>query len=129
MLQLCYSIGIATSVWNHGTISEIAVWSDRIMMLCGYVIDLHFMSMLPTGEAALVFFTSLMAVIFYFRAKVIERQQSVISSKLHSRKGLEYDRFHKRPDQDLKSSVNHCLAHLSVTVSHIHMLFFLSQQE
>jgi hypothetical protein len=124
VLQLCYISGIMTSVWNHGTVSDVAVWSDRMMMLCGFLIDLYFMSTLPFNQGILVFSASLLAVMFYFIAKAIQLNFCLPRVSF----GGFFGRYNHNRSYSPISCFSHCLAHLSVTVSHTWMLYFLSLQ-
>lgn len=38
---MTYMIGILTSIWNHGSTSQMAKWIDRIWIYFGVLIDIH----------------------------------------------------------------------------------------
>ena len=144
LLQWCYISGIATSVWNHGTVSSVAVWSDRLMMLCGFLIDMYFMSTLPFNQAIFVLAGSFLAVGFYFVAKAMQARIKFFSDLFPSL-NVDCDSCHcsdicacdpygyqTRSCMILQIPVacfSHCLAHLLVTITHIYMLYFLSVKE
>ena len=41
-LMILYYFGIVTSLWNHGTTSSMAKWSDRVVMYVGCLSDFLF---------------------------------------------------------------------------------------
>ena len=70
ILNICF--GLLTSIWNHGTTSEIAKLCDRIMMIIGYGIDLWIIVFeLPAfvGEVCAGFL--FLAVASYFISKCL----------------------------------------------------------
>jgi hypothetical protein len=69
VLQWAYLSGPSTSVWNHGTMNTVALWSDRSMMTIGFLIDLYFMYKLPMNEGAIVFIFTATAFASYLCAK------------------------------------------------------------
>lgn len=115
ILQWSYISGPSTSIWNHGLISSFALWSDRIMMTAGCLIDLYFMETLPWGNKIIVLVTTSAAIICFFIAKVMSGFE--IPSKL-----LRFSEIQWIP------SLFHASSHVFISISHYCMLSFIQSQ-
>lgn len=115
ILQWSYLCGPSTSVWNHGTTNIFALWSDRLMMTLGCMIDLCFMVMLPWREGIVVFVFTAAAVASYFCAKFTSGSERPLSTKGKSLTMKEIK---------LTPSLFHGLAHMFVSLSHFSMLYY-----
>jgi hypothetical protein len=115
ILQLAYLSGLLTSVWNHGTTSMVALWSDRLMMMIGCGIDFYFMYMLPWDEGAVIFVLVIASVACYHYSKVISGSGK---SKLKEGRALTMKEL------DLIQSLFHVLAHMFVSMAHVFMLYW-----
>ncbi len=47
LLQSIIIVGVLTSVWNHGTTSKAAMYSDRAVMVIGFVVDVYLSINIP----------------------------------------------------------------------------------
>ncbi len=54
LLQNLYVIGSYTSIWNHSTTLSAALWTDRIVMFVGFLVDLWFIFHLSNKEGAII---------------------------------------------------------------------------
>ena len=86
ILQYLYVIGSYTSVWNHGTTCRAALWSDRFVMLAGFVVDVWFIWGLKDynteGVVLVSVFVSLSLVCYAF-AKSRRKTDGVWGDILH----------------------------------------------
>ena len=60
-LVISYVLGPLTSIWNHGTTSTWAKWTDRITMTAGFLLDLHYCH---SSTILLLLFTSILAYLY-----------------------------------------------------------------
>jgi glucose dehydrogenase len=70
-LQLTYVLGALAGVWNHGTTSAAARWTDRIAMVVGLGVDLYYVAtrLAREGDRAAVVCLLALAVLAYASAK------------------------------------------------------------
>lgn len=95
--------GILTSVWNHGTTSTLAKWSDRVMISIGALIDGYTIALNMTGRSAqLCSWLLLSSVLTYLLSKAV-RNTSLTS---------------------ISSNVLHAFAHVMITCCHVLMVEF-----
>lgn len=66
LLKQIILVGIATSIWNHGTTSTLAKVADRVAMLVGFAVDVMFAVLLSNYFCMWLLCG---AVGFYFIAK------------------------------------------------------------
>ena len=121
ILVLCFShsplpllimyVGPLTSVWNHGTTSEIAKWSDRCVMTIGLGVDLWFICRLSdTWQhiTMVVLFLS-WALALYFGGKVfVERS----------------DNTNADAEEDILDSMPHAIADICILASHVCLMVY-----
>jgi hypothetical protein len=75
-LSFFYTIGVFTSLWNHGTTSEYAKWSDRIFMFIGVFVDIV---VIKESAHSMEYFIMLATpVLLYLKAKDFESKKSFI---------------------------------------------------
>lgn len=120
ILQWSYLSGPSTSVWNHGTVNRLAMWSDRIMMTVGCAIDLYFILSLPLSRAVHLVFLTIIAVTAYAVAKYITGGARAISTDGKKMTWTEVNPW---------ASMCHVVAHACVSISHYSMLRFISQND
>ena len=65
--------GVFSSLWNHGSTSDIAKWSDRIMMVVGAVVDFAYLAAVPTPSKLLLASLIVAAIVGYAGAKALVR--------------------------------------------------------
>lgn len=65
-LMAVYIVGIATSIWNHGTTSNLAKWADRVWMFYGAVSDITVLIIRAFSPGYFLLFG---AICCYFTAK------------------------------------------------------------
>ena len=69
LLSLCYTIGVITSIWNHGTTSELAKWSDRVFIAIAVIVDIVYMFFLPLISLFIAISTISFSVVLFLMAK------------------------------------------------------------
>ena len=100
-------IGILTSLWNHGTTSEVAKWGDRICVALGVLNDLYHISIFYYRPNSLIVFGVLaLAIVCYFRAK-----------------------FHEGKKDSLSRDFCHASCHMIATAAHVTIIAILSTQD
>ena len=99
-LVIFYTIGILTSIWNHGTTSEVAKWVDRFIACMAMFVDLYCLCTLEKEMAISGSLILITGITFFF------------ISKHHEKKA-----FHR--DRDFFHGIFHCLA----TVIHLGLLY------
>ena len=107
LLQWSYMCGPSTSVWNHGTTSRLAVWSDRAMMTMGCLLDFYFMATLAVSRTVVLLALNVAAVTAYVLAKRITKTSAGQASMY------------------VRATACHVMAHALVTCSHCVMLYFI----
>jgi hypothetical protein len=108
-LLIMYVLGPLTSVWNHGTTSEIAKWSDRCVMTIGLGVDLWFICRLsdtwPHITMVVLFLSWALAL--YFGGKVfMERSDNADA------------------EEDILESMPHAIALICILASHVCLMVY-----
>lgn len=107
-LLVIYVVGPLTSVWNHGTTSDIAKWSDRCVMTLGLGIDLWFLSHDISGAWPRITMVALFlswALVLFFGGKVCMKRSDDTK-------------------EDILESLPHAIAHICILLSHVCMLYY-----
>jgi hypothetical protein len=68
--------GVLSSIWNHGTTSELAKWSDRGAMAVGAAVDFAYIYSVPIGRRPLLAALIVAAIAGYAGAKALVRRQA-----------------------------------------------------
>lgn len=72
-LALAYLCAVATSVWNHGTTSGLAKWTDRFTIVCAVIVDSMYIAVMPAAQLCLGAVLVVAGVSCYFMAKAAIR--------------------------------------------------------
>ena len=101
------TIGILTSIWNHGTTSELAKWGDRLWIALGVISDVYHISLFTyRPNSSIVFSVITLAIICYFRAK-----------------------SHEKKNEPLLRDFCHSSCHMIATAAHVTIIAILSTQD
>ena len=76
-LSTVYTVGVFTSIWNHGTTLWVAKWLDRGWMTVGTVADLAFVGALPFWPRIFGYCLVANYVASFFAAKYMVRSTNV----------------------------------------------------
>lgn len=120
-LTLSYSVlcGVFSSLWNHGTTSEIAKWSDRGMMAVGAIIDFAYLATVPTASRLLLAALVVAAIVGYAGAKALVR---VAQKKEVAPAATVFAAVFT------SGNLPHLLAHLCLSCTHFIMIAELAAQ-
>jgi hypothetical protein len=99
LLIFIYAVGILTSIWNHGTTSDLAKWADRIWISLGSLVDFYSLFIMDAELAISGTLILMTAVFFFAMAKKFEKKK-------------------KDKERDLYHSISHALA----TIVHLGLL-------
>ena len=100
------TIGILTSLWNHGTTSEVAKWGDRLWIALGVLNDLYHISIFSYRPNSLIVLSVIvLAIVCYFRAK-----------------------FHEGKKDFISRDFCHASCHMVATAAHVTIIAILSTQ-
>jgi len=74
-----YYLGLGTSIWNHGTTSEIAKWTDRMVVGACVGHNLYWMSAYRHQKGAWMgMVMTLNGVSFYFVSKMVKKKHQIM---------------------------------------------------
>lgn len=94
-----YTVGIATSIWNHGTTSELSKWADRSFMILGVCTDIVWS--VHCLECMQLLFS---ATILFCIAKLVQLYEYRYSHLYYVYTGI------------------HVLSHITITFCHVHII-------
>ena len=109
--------GTFSSIWNHGTTTEVAKWSDRSMMAVGAVVDFAYLWSVPMEMRPLLCSLIVLAILGYFGAKFLVVQAPGKTAKA----GL------KGGDASPAGNAPHLIAHILLSMTHFIMTYQLSR--
>ena len=112
--------GTFSSIWNHGTTSEIAKWTDRSMMAVGAVVDFAYLSSVPMEMRPLLCGLIVCAILGYFGAKFLVVRAPPPTGKA-GKAGL------KGGDASPAGNAPHLVAHVLLSLTHFIMTYQLSR--
>jgi hypothetical protein len=135
-LQLTYVLGPIAGVWNHGTTSAAARWTDRIAMVVGLGVDLYYVATrLPReGDRAAVACLLALAVLAYASAKCASSSASASALASASASAVRDDDDNNYDDDydddgdaapttpPTRDITTHLLAHALVLAAHAWLL-------
>jgi hypothetical protein len=122
-LQAVYVLGPLAGVWNHGTTSAAARWTDRIAMVVGLGVDLYYVAAarLPReGDRAGVACLLALAVLAYAASRASSSSSSSASAVTAVVGDGDGD-----GDGTRKDITTHLLAHALVLAAHAWLLLAL----
>lgn len=97
LLTTIYSVGVITSILNHGLTSTILKWSDRGWMTIGTLVDCLYLSTLPNKQIGYFFVATNISHFLLAKGVIfLTRVQSL-------------------------GNVPHLITHLGTTLLHLHM--------
>lgn len=115
----CILCGVFSSVWNHGTTSDVAKWSDRGMMAVGAIVDSAYIAAVPTASRLLLASLIVAAIVGYAGAKALVR---VSKKKEASPAASVFAAVFT------SGNLPHLLAHLCLSCTHFIMIAELPAQ-
>ena len=101
------TIGILTSIWNHGTTSEIAKWGDRICIALAVMSAIYHITLFSYRPNSIIVFSVItLAITCYFIAK-----------------------NHEKKKEHYKRDFCHGSSHMIATAAHVTIIAILSTQD
>jgi glucose dehydrogenase len=120
-LQLTYVLGPLAGVWNHGTTSAAARWTDRIAMTVGLGVDLYYVAtrLAREGDRAAVACLLALAVLAYASAKCASSAAARADDDYYDDDDGDAATTTTPPTRDITT---HLLAHALVLTAHAWLL-------